>query len=180
MIVIFAFLLSKPSFGQGLGEFVAFLGLKNYTLGSIRSVSDSNIYLQENGIINENGRVQHIYHYKNLYLFPYELGGVKFTDILLFYESNKLTRIDISRAYVDRVEKHNNSLQNAELNRIYSFLTQLSGRKGRKHSISKSNFYMEKGYKWKKDDIIMQSKIHIGKTPEPTPILLISIKYKWY
>ena len=177
---IFYLFISNLSFAQGPDEFVAFSGPKNYGLGSIRSVSDSNIYLQENGIINENGRVQHIYHYKNLHLSPYKFAGIEFTDILLFYESDKLTRIEIAKYYVDSAEKFNEPLQHCELNKINSYITQLIGRKGKKHSVNKENFYKESGYKWKKDDIIMQSKIYSGKVPAPNRVLLISIKYKWY
>jgi len=174
------FILAKLSLAQEPGEFVVFLGPKNYELGSIRPSADTNIYLQKNGIINENGRIQHIYHYKNLHLFPWQIGGVKFTDLLMFYESDKLTRIDITRSYVDSIEKFNDSLQRADLSKVYDFISTLSGRKGKKKTTIKGNFYKEKGYEWKKDDTVMQSKIYYGKIPASNRLLVITIKYKWY
>jgi hypothetical protein len=166
--------------GQEPGEFRVFFGPINYQLGSKRSITDTNIYLQENGIINEHGRQQHVYHYKNLFFHPYELAEIKFTDLSLFYESDKLTRIDLLRMYVDSTEKLNDTLQDMELQKIRELLTHLAAKKGKKKNTYMGNFYREKGYQWKQRKVIMQTKMHTGQVPAPIRLLIVSIRYKWY
>ena len=117
---------------QGLGEFQAFSGVGIYKLGSQRPALDSNIYLQANGIINENGSIRHVYHHKHLNNTPYEINGVRFQNLQLFYESEKLVRIDFVKVYTENTDKSKDSLRNEDLKTLFTFINQLSGVKGRK------------------------------------------------
>ena len=177
-VLIFLLFFFELSIAQGPGDFHIFLGFEKYELGSNRSSADTNIYLQTDGVIKENGRVKHVYHYKDLNLVPYRfINGVDFQTLLLFYESEKLVRIELARAYVEGTEKRKDSLRGEDLKKLYSFISQLCGKKVRKKIIENNDFIIEKGYQWKKEDKIMQVKTYNLKR-RPTNMLIISIKYK--
>src|SRR5687767_1724302 len=102
LFILFLFLfLSQSTLSQLPGEFYVHAGFGSYQLGSIRSASDTNIYLQHNDIIHENGKQLHIYHFKGLNIIPYELKGIKFHNLHLFYESEKLVKIALVKVYVE-------------------------------------------------------------------------------
>ena len=174
----FSSLLLWTFYSTRARDFHIFLGFEKYELGSNRSSADTNIYLQTDGVIKENGRVKHVYHYKDLNLVPYRfINGVDFQTLLLFYESEKLVRIELARAYVEGTEKRKDSLRSEDLKKLYSIISQLCGKKARKKIIENNDFIFEKGYQWKKEDKIMQVKTYNLKR-KPTNMLIISIKYK--
>ena len=178
-IIIFAFFLYQFSIAQGPGEFQAFSGVGIYKLGSQRSALDSNIYLQANGIINENGSISHVYHHKHLNSTPYEINGIRFQNLQLFYESEKLVRIDFVKVYTENTDKSKDSLRNEDLKSLFPFINQLCGVKGRKKTFTKYYFMFEKGYQWKKDNKIMQLKIYnLVTSSAKENMLIISIRYK--
>jgi hypothetical protein len=180
-ITVFVLFLFRVSIAQEPGEFHLFSGVGIYKLGSQRSAADSNIYLQANGIINENGSVRHVYHYKNLDRITYEINGVRFQNLQLFYESEKLVRIDFVKVYGENTEKLNDSLRQEDLKALYPFMNQLGGAKGRKKVFAKYYFMFEKGYQWKKDDEITQLKIYNRVTSSSKEkMLIISTRYKSY
>ena len=177
-IIIFALFLYQFSIAQKPGELHVFSGVGIYELGSQRSASDSNIYLPANGIINENGSIKHVYQYKHLKK-PYEINGVRFQNLHLFYESEKLVRIDFVRVYFENTEKSKDSLRDHDVKTLFLFINQLVEVKGRKKIFAKYNFMFEKGYQWKKDDKIMQLKIYnLVKSSSKEKMLIISIRYK--
>ena len=164
---------------QGLGEFQAFSGVGIYKLGSQRPALDSNIYLQANGIINENESIRHVYHHKHLNNTPYEINGVRFQNLQLFYESEKLVRIDFVKVYTENTDKSKDSLRNEDLKTLFTFINQLSGVKGRKKTFAKYYFKFEKGYQWKKDGKIMHLKIYnLVASSSMEKMIIISIRYK--
>ena len=176
-VLIFLLFLFELSPAQGPGDFHIFLGFEKYKLGSTRSSADTNIYLQTNGVIKENGRVKHVYHYKDLNHIPYRFNGVDFHTLLLFYESEKLVRIELARAYVEGTEERKDSLRGEDLKKLYSIISQLCGKKARKKIIENNDFIIAKGYQWKKEGKIMQVKTYNLKR-KPTNMLIISMKYK--
>ena len=178
-IIIFALFLYQFSVGQEPGEFQAFSGVGIYKLGSQRSASDSNIYLAPNGIINENGSIKHVYHHKLLNNIPYEINGIRFQNLQLFYESEKLVRIDFVKVYNENSDKSKDSLRDEDLKALFPFINRLCGVKGRKKTFAKYNFMFEKGYQWKKDDKIMHLKIYnLVRSSSKEKMLIISMRYK--
>ena len=176
--VLFLFLFHSLQ-AQENSDLHLFSSVGIYELGAQRIVADTNVRFANT--ITENGRSLDVYSYINRFVVPCQINGIKFQNLMLFYKSGKLVKMDFIRMYEERVESVLVSRRSDEMNTLHTYLNKRSSVKGRKRIFADYGFMFEQGYQWKKGDKIMQLKIYNRTTSVPKEKMLIfSIRYKDY